>query len=293
MGRYGHCRRRSSLSMIRLGAPLPPTEQTPAEWAQAVLRAGYRADFCPVDEAADDATVQAYATAAAASDIVIAEVGAWSNPLSPDPAVRSQAIDYCRSRLDLAERIGASCCVNIAGSRGEKWDGPTAADYAPDTFDLIVETVRAIIDEVQPRRTFYTLETMPWMLPDSAESYLQLLHAIDRPAFGVHLDPVNLINSPRRYFQQDALFDECFSLLGPYIKSCHAKDIVLRQELTTQLVEAIPGQGGFDYAYFLRKLHALDRDVPLMLEHLQHQADYDRGARHIRAVAAAAGIPLA
>ena len=89
--------------MIRLGATLPPNEESPAEWAQAALRAGYRAAPCPVDETVDDTTVEAYVAAAAAADVVIAEVGAWSNPLSPDPAVRSQAIDYCRRRLDLAE----------------------------------------------------------------------------------------------------------------------------------------------------------------------------------------------
>ena len=73
----------------------------------------------------------------------------------------------------MADEIGARCCVNIAGSRGAKWDGPHPADLTPETFDLIVQSVREIIDAVKPTRAFYTLETMPWMYPDSADSYLR------------------------------------------------------------------------------------------------------------------------
>ncbi|MCM8756987.1 MAG: hypothetical protein NC823_00715 [Candidatus Omnitrophica bacterium] len=60
-------------------------------------------------------------------------------------------------------------------------------------FDLIVEVVRQIIDAVKPVRSYYTLETMPWMYPDSAESYQSLLQAVDRKAFAVHFNPVNLL----------------------------------------------------------------------------------------------------
>jgi hypothetical protein len=37
------------------------------------------------------------------------------------------------------------------------------------------------IDAVKPRRTFYTLEAMPWIFSDTPDSYLELMRAIDRP----------------------------------------------------------------------------------------------------------------
>ncbi|MHC4542678.1 MAG: sugar phosphate isomerase/epimerase, partial [Planctomycetota bacterium] len=82
--------------------------------------------------------------------------------------------------------------MNISGSRGERWDGPSPKNFTDETFDIIVATTRAIIDEVKPTRTYFTLETMPWAYPDSADSYVALLKAIDRKRFAVHLDPVNL-----------------------------------------------------------------------------------------------------
>ena len=271
---------------MRLGGPIFGDISTPDLWVAALRKQGYRAAYCPLDATADDDICRNYAEAALAADIVIAEVGAWSNPLSSDAATRQAAVALCQKQLDLAERIGARCCVNIAGSCGEQWDGPHPDNLTSTTFDHIVETVREIIDAVQPRRTFYTLETMPWAFPDGPDSYLDLLAAIDRPAFAVHFDPVNLISSPQRYFANGAFLRECFSKLGPWIKSCHAKDIVLALRLTVHLDEVRPGLGGLDYKVFLTELHRLDPNIPLLLEHLPDAESYDLAAQHLRSVAA-------
>jgi len=277
---------------MRLGGPVFRKNDSPEAWAAAVRQAGYRAAYCPLQGGADDAIVAAYAKAAREADIVIAEVGAWSNPLSVDAEKRAAAIEKCRKGLDLADRIGARCCVNIAGSRGAKWDGPDARDLTGETFEMIVAVVRDIIDAVKPTRSFYTLEPMPWMYPDSPDSYLRLIEAIDRPMFAVHLDPVNMICSPQRYFANAAFIVECFAKLGPWIKSCHAKDIILRDRLTTHLDEARPGLGGLDFGAYLRELNRLDADTPLMIEHLPNEEEYRLAAEHLRTVAARQGISL-
>jgi len=277
---------------MRLGGPIFAKTDTPESWAEAVATAGYKAAYCPVGPEADSDTVHAYAAAARKADIVIAEVGAWSNPLSPDPATSTAAMEKCKAALTLADRIGARCCVNIAGSRGKKWDGPDAADLTDETFDRIVSVVRDIIDTVKPTRSFYTLETMPWMYPDSPDVYLRLTKAIDRKAFAVHLDPVNLVCSPQRYFATGHLIEECFAKLGAHIRSCHAKDILLHDNLTVHLDEVRPGQGQLDYPAFLRCLNRLDADVPLMLEHLPNEEEYRAAAAHIRSVAAKEGLSV-
>jgi sugar phosphate isomerase/epimerase len=144
--------------------------------------------------------------------------------------------------------------------------------------------VREIIDAVKPTRTFYALETMQWVFPDSVESYVRLVASIDRPQFGVHFDPVNLITSPRLYFSNATLIKAFLRELGPHIKSCHAKDVLLEAKLGLIMSEVIPGTGALDYAVFVRGLQALDADMPLMLEHLSSEADYATAAAHIRSV---------
>ena len=277
---------------MRLGAPLPHPTSDPAQWVAALQARGYRAAYCPLAGGEDISTIRAYELAAEGAGIVIAEVGAWCNPLSPDEAVRRAAVEKCQVKLALADEIGARCCVNIAGSRGEKWDGPHPADLTRETFDLIVDTTRAIIDAVQPKRSYYTLEPMPWMYPDSIESYEDLLQAIDRPRFGVHFDPVNLINSPQRYFFNGDFIAEFITRLGPDIRSVHAKDIHLGDNLTVHLDEVRPGLGELDYPTFLRELNRLEPDLPLMLEHLSPASEYDLAAAYVRGVADEIGVAL-
>jgi sugar phosphate isomerase/epimerase len=277
---------------MRLGGPLFQKYSTPAEWVAALQAKGYRAAFCPIGLDADADEVAAYRQSAIDADIVIAEVGAWSNPLSPDSEIRQAALEKCRGSLALADAIGARCCVNIVGSRGERWDGPHVDNLTEETFSLIVETVQEIIDTVQPQTTHYTLETMPWMYPDSPESYLSLYEHIDRPHNAVHLDPVNLVNSVQRYFANGDLIRDCFAQLGPHIRSCHAKDIFLQDNLTIHLDEVRPGAGALDYQTFLTELDKLDPDTPLMLEHLPDEAEYDAAAVHVRGVARVIGCDL-
>lgn len=275
---------------MRLGGPVFVEDLTPERWTAALQSKGYSAAYCPVTSDADSVTVQAYAQAAERAGIIIAEVGAWSNPLSDDAQTRQEALAKCQAQLALADEIGARCCVNIAGSRGEIWDGPHPDNLTQETFDMIVEVVRGIIDAVQPQRTHYTLEPMPWIYPDSADGYLRLIEAIDRPQFGAHVDPVNVVCSPQRYYKNGALIRAWFTKLGPYIRSCHAKDIVLSSKLTVHLDEVRPGMGNLDYWVYLQELNKLAPDTPLMLEHLSQESDYDLARAYVRGIASDLGL---
>ena len=277
---------------MRLGGPVLKKGLDPQAWAKEVAALNYRAALCPVSLDADDATVRAFAQAAAQADIIIAEVGAWSNPLSPDEKTRNEALAKCKAALRMAEKIGARCAVNIAGSLGTQWDGPDPRNLTPETFDLIVQSVRDIIDSVKPTRTFYSLEPMPWMYPDSADSYLRLIRAIDRRTFAVHYDPVNIVCSHQNYYQSGKFIREFFTKLGANVRSCHAKDILLDPKFNIHLDQVRPGLGALDYAAFLRELSKLDPDMPLILEHLPNEQEYRLAAEHVRRVAAQEGIQL-
>lgn len=277
---------------MRLGGPIFDTPTSADHFVQLMQAEGYSAAYFPLGPEANDAAIDAYVAAMAKANILIAEVPAFgANPIHPDATKRQAAIDRCSAKLALADRIGARCCVNIAGTRNaEKWADPHPANFSMETFDLIVESTRAIIDAVKPTRTYYTLEMMPNVWPESADQYLALIAAIDRPAMAVHLDPVNIITSPMRAFDTTAVLRDCFAKLGSHIRSCHAKDIALASKLTVHLDEVAPGEGLLDYPLFLRELTKLDPDMPLMLEHLPTADAYRVAAKFIRKVATAEGL---
>jgi len=130
-------------------------------------------------------------------------------------------------------------------------------------------------------------------VPDGPDSYLKLIKAVDRPAFGVHMDVCNGINSPTRFYHNAEFIGECFRTLGPWIASCHAKDLEWKVELNVHFAEVIPGRGSVNYAAYLREVSTLPVDAPLMLEHLKTAEEYDEGGKYIRKVAAEIGRTLA
>jgi sugar phosphate isomerase/epimerase len=283
----------SAKPFVRLGAPLLERFDGPDEWIALLKKDRYRAAYCPLKTDAPADQIKAYQTAAKRADIVIAEVGAWSNPISPDADMARTAIKKCIDSLALSEAIGANCCVNISGSKNPaQWAGPHKDNFSTATFDQIVEVTRRIIDEVKPTQTYFALELMPWSYPDSPDSYLRLIKAIDRKRFAVHLDPMNIIDSPRSFFSNSALIKDCFAKLGPYIRSCHGKDIILKEDVyTPQLVECRPGLGQLDYTMFLTELSKL-KNIPLMLEHLSTTEAYQQAATYIRSVGDKVGIDV-
>lgn len=279
---------------LRLGGPVFLRTDDPYELAREHRRSGYSAAYCPEARLEDSARLRAIERAFAAEDVVIAEVGAWRNLLDPDPERRRANFAYVRDRLALAEAVGARCCVDIAGSYNPKvWYGPHPKNLSREFFDATVENCRRLIDEVKPARTKFALEMMGWAIPDSPESYLKLLKAVDRKAFAVHVDFANLVNSPERFYRNAELIERCFRLLGPWVVSCHAKDLQWVVEMNVHFVEVAPGRGQLNYRSYLQQLARLPHEAPLMLEHLKTPEEYEEGKRYLQNLAQQLGLPLA
>ncbi len=277
---------------MRIGGGVEKPYSNPQEWYALVKELGYRAVLSPVSFEASAREKEDYLACIKEHDLVLGEVGAWSNPLALDKEIRSKALTHCKNQLQLAEELGANCCVNIAGSPGEVWDGFCMENYQKDTYALIVDTVREIIDAVKPVRTFYTLEPMPWMVPSSPEEYLQLVKDVDRAAFGVHLDFTNMINCPERFVYRDAFIEKCFTMLAPYIKSVHGKDVNMSNKLPCIIEETMPGKGCVDYLKVVKLCDKLGKDMPLFVEHLPNHESYLEAAAYVRKHAELAGVSL-
>jgi sugar phosphate isomerase/epimerase len=279
---------------IRLGGPIFLKSSDPRELAREHRRLGYGAAYCPEAKLEDTALLREIEKAFAAENVVIAEVGAWVNMLDPDAAKRAKNLLYVIERLALAEAVGARCCPDIAGSYNPTvWYGPHPKNLSPEFFDATVENCRRVIDEVKPKRTKFTIEMMGWSLPDGPDAYLKLIRAVDRPGFAVHMDVCNGINSPAKFYRSGEFISECFRTLGPWIVSCHAKDLQWIPELNVHFLEVIPGRGEMDYRTYLTELSKLPVDAPLMLEHLKTAEEYDEGKRYIMKVGSGLGLAFA
>lgn len=244
-------------------------------WAKSHADAGCKAVVFPLNCNDSKEKITEFANAARDFSLTIAEVGVWKNTLAADKKERDAAMDYAIRQLAMADEIGASCCVNIIGTpHGPIWDGAYKGNFTKETWGDAIKMIQTIIDAVNPKNTKYSIETMPWMYPSSPDEYLKMIEEVNRDAFGVHLDFINMINTPMRYLFSDDFMDECFSKLQGKIISCHLKDVKLKQEYTFQLKECACGEGGINLKKYAELATKENKEMPMIIEHLSSDEEY-------------------
>lgn len=256
---------------MRLGGPIFEHVNHVDELIKAHQRLGYSAAYCKYVE--DPYEREEYKHAFREADIVLAEMGAYCLSIS-EPDTKQQEINIQKiiDRLCKAEEMGAKCCVMHGGSyntQGCVQGHPK--NFSEANIEHNIRVIQRILDEVQPVHTKLVLETESYVLPDSPNLYLELFNEVNRPGFGMHLDPVNMIVSPRHFYYNGNFIQECFEKMGPYVISCHAKDTTLIDHATVQISETFVGNGFLDYGVYLSELNKLEQEPPLMIEHLSQQ----------------------
>lgn len=269
---------------MKIGTSSPLKHTCPKEWASKHKSLGLEAINFPLTFENDDVLINEYVEEAKRNNLVIAEVGIWRNTLDLNEKERKKAFKYAVGQLELADRISSRCCVNIIGARGLRWDGAYKDNFSKETFELGVRTIQAIIDEVNPKNTYFTIETMPWMFPTGPDEYLQLLESVGRDRFAVHMDLFNWITTPRRYFFNEEFISECFEKLGKYVKSCHLKDVRMEDDYMLFLKETSAGNGGINIRHLIETGVSFDENMSFIIEHLNSDEEYLKSIKYVKAL---------
>ena len=281
----------SSKRPLRVGAPFSFPATDPVAWAKKARELGNGAVYAPGMSLNDRDYIRTIVAAVKDNGLIFAEVGCWGiNLLDADLNVRKKNLTKVTEGLALADELGACCCVALSGSFAAEWSAPNPKNVSEECFDMTVENARHIIDAVKPKRTKFSFEMMGWTLPDSPDSMLRLLNAVDRDAFGVHVDVCNLINSPDKFWNNTRLINEVFDKLGRWIVAAHAKDLRWLPAANIHFDECVIGEGAVDMATYMKRLVALDNDAPLMIEHMKSAEEYERSRATIYEVGKKEGI---
>jgi sugar phosphate isomerase/epimerase len=187
--------------------------------------------------------------------------------------------------------MGARCCVIHGGTvETGNWGNANPLNFSEKSIAETVAAVQGIVDRVNPKVTKLVMETESYLLPDNPEIYARLIEAVDRSSFAVHFDPVNIIASPRNFYFNAQFLKHCFALLGPWIVSCHAKDLNMPpKHATVQIDETFIGDGVLDYDTYLKEIEKLSPPPTLMIEHL-NESQLIKGLKFIFKKAEEAGI---
>ena len=120
------------------------------------------------------------------------------------------------------------------------------------------------------------------MIPSNPDEYVKMINDVNRREFGAHLDIVNMITSPQKYFFNDEFLKECFQKLKGKICSCHLKDVILKQEYTFQLEETACGKGILNLELFAELATRENPDMPMIIEHLTTDEEYIQSVKYVQ-----------
>ena len=225
-------------------------------------------------------------------DVVVFEVGGYTNMIHPDPAVRQENLKSLAVAIECADKVGCPMVGTISGG----CDPVNFFNVHPDnwtkkTWDLLVDACHQVINDTAGMKAAIGMEAQVTTNQDTPQSHRRLIDDVGSPRLGVNLDPVNMC-SLANYYHTTELLTDCFDLLGESILGAHAKDTYIwPDKQTVHVQEVAAGRGVMDYETYLVGLSRLKWARTLLPEHVPPEEIIFAG-NYIREVAAKVGVTI-
>ena len=160
----------------------------PEAYLAECLKRGHRCAPCPEVSISEIEKIRTIQETFARADVLVAEFDAWVNPLDLRPEKRQQNRKTIAETLAVADEVGAVCCATVVGAFSTDDEvgqvSPHPDNFAKGTFDAVVEWVRKMLAEVNPRRTKLTLEMSPWTFLNGPDCLSEVRQGRRRPEVG-------------------------------------------------------------------------------------------------------------
>lgn len=160
----------------------------------------------------------------------------------------AENLEAAGANAALAQRLGITLVTFHAGFIPHDRDEPLRG--------VMLERLRAIVDRFAEHDVEVAFETGQ----ETADTLIEALDDLDRPAVGVNFDPANMI----LYGMGDPVM--ALDRLKPWIRQLHLKDAI-PSATPGQWGREVPiGEGAVDWAGFFGKVYYLGLDCDLMIE---------------------------
>lgn len=225
-------------------------------------------------------------------DVVIYEVGGYTNLVTPDSARLRKNLTRLAHCIEVAESVGCKMVGTVAGSR----DPDNLINVHPDnwtheTWKLLVKSVRQVLKDTAGMKAAIGMEAQVTSPVDGPKAHKRLIEDVGGDRIKVNFDPVNMM-SLARYYHTTKLLNECFDLLGEDIVGCHAKDTYIwPDKQTVHVQEVCPGKGVMDYETYLVRMSRLKWPRALEPEHIEEE-EYPEAIAYIKKIAAKVGVKI-
>ena len=240
----------------------------------------------------NDDELIAYGEEARKRNIVIGETGMWANLMTANTDDQTGRIGMARDMLVRSDTMGCRSVVTLVGSKHASDHSLAMHPFmkTQGAKDEFYDVVMRILDGLDLKTTKYIIE--PWhntffYKPEDIKAFID---RVDHPAFGLHLDQMNMV-SQDDFFDTASLIDTTFDLLSDKVFSVHLKDI--REDYTHMFLkwdEVYIGDGVMDYDRYLKRLAQLPEDVPCYCEHMSLETAFSLCFARLHHLAKKAGV---
>lgn len=225
-------------------------------------------------------------------DVVIFEVGAYTNLIHPDKAVRDKNLKSLCHAIEDADKVNCLQIGTIAGSLDPvNFFNVHPKNWTQETWNLLVAGCKQVLRDTSGMKAALGMEAQVTTCIDGPKAHKRLIDDVGSPRLAVNLDPVNMIHL-QNYYHTTELLNECFDTLGESILGAHAKDTYIwPDKQTVHIQEVASGRGVLDYETYLIRLSRMKWPRTLLPEHVAPE-ELIEASEYIKKVAAKVGVKL-
>jgi sugar phosphate isomerase/epimerase len=197
--------------------------------------------------------------------IRIAAIFGYYNVVDPDGEKRKRGEARMEFLLTNWKRLGCPVVSTETGTfnRQSEWmESPENA--TEDGYVRCRTAIEKLVRVAEKSGAVVSIEPYWRNVIDSVDRAARLFREVNSPALRLVMDPCNYMRKEDLARMQPML-EDMFKRLGDRVVVAHAKDVKASADGTDLPAS---GLGVLDYPLYLRLLARLDREMPLILEHL-------------------------
>ena len=214
------------------------------------------------------------------NDLKIVGLYGYYNVIDPNPERRKVGEQRIELLIANWERFGSPVISTETGSFNPQ------SEFAEDPKNFTEEGYAAVRDRfaqlaraAEKTRAVIAVEAYWKNVIASAERTERLFKDVNSPSLKLTMDPCNYFHNDELP-KMDAMLRDIFKRVGRQTAIAHAKDVKATGNGGQDLPAA--GLGVLNYPLYLRLLARLDREIPLVIEHLELK-DVARARDYVKA----------
>jgi sugar phosphate isomerase/epimerase len=189
-------------------------------------------------------------------------LGAYFNPVHPDPKVVVEGIDTFKKHLEIAFALNCKYVGTETGSlMGSPWH------YVPENhgeaaLKQVIEIMKDLSKTAEKNSAYIAVEGAYAHVAYNPKRVKRIIDEVQSPNIKVTIDLFNFLNN-ENYASHLNILDEAIDLLKEHIVIYHLKDFIVSDG---KLKQVGLGQGLMDYPKIIKKIKQSSPDALLIFE---------------------------